>query len=295
MPDTSLSNNSELTQLIDHYTKQKNQFITDIPGLTLYRCEVASQYISLVLDASLCLIAQGQKQVILGKEIYNYDSNHFLFTAVDLPIISKIVEASVEQPCFTLVLRLDPYVLTQIILDSDLAFKHEDNKKKGIAVGVLSSELNDAFIRLLKLLDNPEDIPVLSPLIIKEIFYRLLISPQGERLKSIVAAGTTGHRIVKAIEWIKSNPMKSFRVEELANTVGMSVSSFHKHFQDITSMSPLQYQKRIKLSEARRLLIAENLDITSTSLHVGYESASQFSREYKRFFGVSPSADIKKL
>ena len=295
MPDTSLSNNSELTQLIDHYTKQKNQFITDIPGLTLYRCEVASQYISLVLDASLCLIAQGQKQVILGKEIYNYDSNHFLFTAVDLPIISKIVEASVEQPCFTLVLRLDPYVLTQIILDSDLAFKHENNKKKGIAVGVLSSELNDAFIRLLKLLDNPEDIPVLSPLIIKEIFYRLLISPQGERLKSIVAAGTTGHRIVKAIEWIKSNPMKSFRVEELANTVGMSVSSFHKHFQDITSMSPLQYQKRIKLSEARRLLIAENLDITSTSLHVGYESASQFSREYKRFFGVSPSADIKKL
>lgn len=119
------------------------------------------------------------------------------------------------------------------------------------------------------------------------------MSPQGERLKGIIATGTTGHRIVKAIEWLKSNSAKSFRVEELAHTVGMSVSSFHKHFRDITLMSPLQYQKKIKLSEARRLLIAEKLDISSTSIQVGYESVSQFSREYKRFFGVSPSADIR--
>lgn len=293
MSDISSSHNAELTHLIDLFTKYTNQFNTDISELTLYRCEVASQHTSLVLDASLCLIAQGKKQVILGKEIYNYDSSHFLFTAVDLPIISKIVEASVEQPCFTLVLKLDSYIITQLILESNIPFTHIDNKKKGIAVGSLSLELNDAFIRLLKLLHTPQDIPVLSPIIIKEIFYRLLTSPQGERLKSIVAAGTTGHRIVNAIEWIKSNPTKSFRVEELASTIGMSVSSFHKHFQDTTSMSPLQYQKRIRLSEARRLLIAENLDITSTSLHVGYESASQFSREYKRLFGVSPSTDIK--
>ncbi|MXG37782.1 helix-turn-helix domain-containing protein, partial [Escherichia coli] len=137
------------------------------------------------------------------------------------------------------------------------------------------------FIRLIKLLDTPQDIPILSPLIIKEIFYRLLMSPQGDRLKRIVAAGTTGHRIVKAIEWLKTNFAKPFSIEELASTMGMSASSFHQHFRDITSMSPLQYQKRMRLTEARRLLMTEEYDISSTSMQVGYESLSQFSREYK--------------
>lgn len=164
-----------------------------------------------------------------------------------------------------------------------------------MAVGVVNSELNDAFIRLIKLLDTPQDIPILSPLIIKEIFYRLLMSLQGDRLKRIVAAGTTGHRIVKAIEWLKTNFAKPFSIEELASTMGMSASSFHQHFRDITSMSPLQYQKRMRLTEARRLLMTEEYDISSTSMQVGYESLSQFSREYKRFFGVSPSVDIKNI
>lgn len=265
MTNMSLGNNETLAQLIDQWTREKGTFETPIMGLTLFRAETLIQPTSCMMDASLCMIAQGKKQVILSEEAYTYDSNHFLFTAIDLPVIAQVLEASVEQPYLSIVLRLDPYVLAQIMLEAHIPFKDTNNEKKGMAVGVVSSELNDAFIRLLKLLDTPQDIPILSPLIIKEIFYRLLMSPQGDRLKRIVAAGTTGHRIVKAIEWLKTNFAKSFSIEELASTMGMSASSFHQHFRDITSMSPLQYQKRMRLTEARRLLITEECDISSTS------------------------------
>ena len=288
-------NNQELIQAIDQLTKQKKKIETPIQGLTLYRGEAPTPPSCNILDASLCLIAQGKKQVILSEEIYNYDADHFLFTAIDLPVISQIIEASVERPYLAIVLRLDPYMLAQLMLEAHIPFKYTNNEKKGMAVGVVSSELKDAFVRLLRLLDTPQDIAILSPLIIKEIFYRLLMSPQGERLKRIVATGTTGHRIVKALEWLKINFAKPFSVEDLASTMGMSASSFHQHFRDMTSMSPLQYQKRIRLTEARRLLMTENRDISSTSLQVGYESLSQFSREYKRFFGLPPSEDIKHI
>ncbi|WP_182004284.1 AraC family transcriptional regulator [Acinetobacter lactucae] len=295
MANRSLDSNQELAQLVDRWTKEKGTFETPIMGLTLFRAETLTQPNSSMMDASLCMIAQGKKQVTLSEETYTYDSNHFLFTAIDLPVIAQVLEASVERPYLSIVLRLDPYVLAQIMLEAHIPFKDVNTEKKGMAVGVVNSELNDAFIRLIKLLDTPQDIPILSPLIIKEIFYRLLMSPQGDRLKRIVAAGTTGHRIVKAIEWLKTNFAKPFSIEELASTMGMSASSFHQHFRDITSMSPLQYQKRMRLTEARRLLMTEEYDISSTSMQVGYESLSQFSREYKRFFGVPPSVDIKNI
>lgn len=295
MTNVSPCNNQKLIQAINQLTKQKKKIETPIQGLTLYRGEAPTRSNSNILDASLCLIAQGRKQVILSEEIYTYDANHFLFTAIDLPVISQIIEASIERPYLALVLRLDPYILAQLMLEAHIPLKYTNNEKKGIAVGLVSPELNDAFVRLLKLLDTPQDIPILSPLIIKEIFYRLLMSPQGERLKRIVATGTTGHRIIKALDWLKINFEKPFSVEDLASTMGMSASSFHQHFRDITSMSPLQYQKRIRLTEARRLLMTENRDISSTSLQVGYESLSQFSREYKRFFGLPPSEDIKNI
>lgn len=293
MTTVSVDENEKLTQLVDRWTQGISEFETPIKGLTLHRWETPTPPDSHVLDARLCMIAQGKKQVVLSKEIYTYDSNHFLFTAIDLPVISQIIEASVEKPYLGVILRLDPYVLAQVMLEAHIPFKQSGQEKKGMAVGLLNAELNDAFIRLLKLLDTPHDIPVLSPLIIKEIFYRLLMSPQGDRLKQIAVTGTTGHRIVKAIEWLKINFAQSFNVEELANTTGMSASSFHQHFRDMTSMSPLQYQKRMRLTEARRLLMTEDRDISSTSIQVGYESLSQFSREYKRFFGTSPSLDIK--
>ncbi len=284
-----------LIQLVDQYTVAKNRVETPISGLTLNRWEAPTQASSNMLDASLCLIAQGKKQVILGEETYTYDAEHFLFTAIDLPVISQIIAASPEQPYLGIILKLDPYVLAQLMLEAHVPFKHSTEDKKGLAVGELTHELSDAFVRLLQLIQTPDDIQILSPLIIKEILYRLLMSPQGDRLKRIAATGTNGHRIVKAIEWLKHNFSKPLSIDELAHAMGMSSSSFHQHFRDITSMSPLQYQKRIRLTEARRLLITEDLDVSSTSIQVGYESLSQFSREYKRFFGLSPSEDLKKI
>ncbi|CAM4101967.1 AraC family transcriptional regulator [Acinetobacter pragensis] len=285
---------TRLIQLVDQYTSVENRFETPIAGLILSRWDTPTQASSNMLDASLCLIAQGKKQVILGEEIYTYDAEHFLFTAIDLPVISQIIDASPEKPYLGILLKLDPYALAQLMLEAHVPFKHRTEDKKGLAVGELTHELTNAFVRLLELIQTPEDIQILSPLIIKEILYRLLMSPQGDRLKRIAATGTNGHRIVKAIEWLKHNFSKPLSIDDLANSMGMSSSSFHQHFRDITSMSPLQYQKRMRLSEARRLLITEDLDVSSASIQVGYESLSQFSREYKRFFGMPPSEDLRK-
>lgn len=285
---------NNLAALVDAQTKDTNKYETPINGLSLHRWDTPTAPTSYVLDASLCMIAQGKKQVILGEEIYVYDANHFLFTAIDLPVIAQIIEASPQNPYLGIILKLDPYVLAELMLDAHLTFRPSSDDKKGVAIGMMTTSLNDALVRLIKLLDAPQDRAILAPLIIKEIFYRLLMSPQGNRLKRIAAAGTTGHRIVQAIEWLKMNFATPFQVATLARTVGMSTSSFHQHFRDITSMSPLQYQKRLRLTEARRLLMTENSDISSASLQVGYESLSQFSREYKRFFGMSPSEDVRQ-
>ena len=285
---------NNLAALVDAQTKDTNKYETPINGLSLHRWDTPTAPTSYVLDASLCMIAQGKKQVILGEEIYVYDANHFLFTAIDLPVIAQIIEASPQTPYLGVILKLDPYVLAELMLDAHLSFRPSSDDKKGVAIGMMTTSLSDALVRLIKLLDAPQDRAILAPLIIKEIFYRLLMSPQGNRLKRIAAAGTTGHRIVQAIEWLKMNFATPFQVATLARTVGMSTSSFHQHFRDITSMSPLQYQKRLRLTEARRLLMTENSDISSASLQVGYESLSQFSREYKRFFGMSPSEDVRQ-
>lgn len=285
---------NNLAALVDAQTKDTNKYETPINGLSLHRWDTPTAPTSYVLDASLCMIAQGKKQVILGEEIYVYDANHFLFTAIDLPVIAQIIEASPQNPYLGIILKLDPYVLAELMLDAHLSFRPSSDDKKGVAIGMMTTSLSDALVRLIKLLDAPQDRAILAPLIIKEIFYRLLMSPQGNRLKRIAAAGTTGHRIVQAIEWLKMNFATPFQVATLARTVGMSTSSFHQHFRDITSMSPLQYQKRLRLTEARRLLMTENSDISSASLQVGYESLSQFSREYKRFFGMSPSEDVRQ-
>ncbi|WP_111894442.1 AraC family transcriptional regulator [Acinetobacter sp. MB5] len=287
--------NEILSQRITKLMQGQHQLKTPIAGLSLSRWEQPTDPTSYVMDASLCLIAQGQKQVMLGQEVYTYDAQHFLFTAVDFPVIAQITQASSEHPYLGVLLKLDPHLLAQIMLEAQMTFQPSNRDRKGIAVGKLTPEMTHAFIRLLDLLETPDDLPILAPLIIKEIFYRLLMSPQGERLKHIVTMGTTGHRIIRAIDWIKQQFNQPLRIEDLAKHMSMSISSFHQHFRDITNMSPLQYQKSLRLTEARRLLMTENRDISSASLQVGYESLSQFSREYKRFFGASPSEDIKHL
>lgn len=288
---------SKLGSLIEKWTRMSNQFGNDtgIPGLRLSRWEAPTPPTSYTHNASICLIAQGKKQVLLGGDSFIYDANHFLISSVNLPITANIIEASKEKPYLGLILELDLQEISQLIVDSDYSGTQNKEAQKGIAVGTLSQPLLDAFVRLLSLMDEPESIKVLAPVIKREIFYRLLMSEQGSRLNQIVTDGSHSHQISKAIEWLKNNFVKPLSVGELAAYSGMSKSAFYTHFRSMTSMTPLQFQKKLRLSEARRLMLTENLDAMATTFKVGYESPSQFSREYSRLFGSPPSKDIKAL
>ncbi|EJE4555224.1 AraC family transcriptional regulator [Vibrio parahaemolyticus] len=285
----------KLAKLIDRWTGNANQYDTPISGLRFSRWTTPTPPTSYTHNPSICLIAQGRKRVLLGEESFIYDANHFLISSVDLPIIANIIEASEEQPYLGLIMELDLTEISQLIVDSELAFAQSKEAQKGIAVGELSESLLDAFVRLAELLDEGQNIKILAPIIKREIFYRLLMSAQGTRLHQIVTAGSHSHQIAKAIDWLKNNFVKPLSVGDLASYTGMSKSSFYTHFRSMTSMTPLQFQKKLRLSEARRLMLTENLDAMAATFKVGYESPSQFSREYSRLFGAPPSKDIKSL
>ncbi|TPA30615.1 AraC family transcriptional regulator [Vibrio parahaemolyticus] len=285
----------KLAKLIDRWTGNANQYDTPISGLRFSRWTTPTPPTSYTHNPSICLIAQGRKRVLLGEESFIYDANHFLISSVDLPIIASIIEASEEQPYLGLIMELDLTEISQLIVDSELAFTQAKEAHKGIAVGELSESLLDAFVRLAELLDEGQNIKILAPIIKREIFYRLLMSEQGTRLHQIVTAGSHSHQIAKAIDWLKNNFVKPLSVGDLASYTGMSKSSFYTHFRSMTSMTPLQFQKKLRLSEARRLMLTENLDAMAATFKVGYESPSQFSREYSRLFGAPPSKDIKLL
>ncbi|HGZ6884303.1 AraC family transcriptional regulator [Vibrio parahaemolyticus] len=285
----------KLAKLIDRWTGDANQYDTPISGLRFSRWTTPTPPTSYTHNPSICLIAQGRKQVLLGEESFIYDANHFLISSVDLPIIANIIEASEEQPYLGLIMELDLTEISQLIVDSELAFTQSKEAQKGIAVGELSESLLDAFVRLAELLDEGQNIKILAPIIKREIFYRLLMIEQGTRLHQIMTAGSHSHQIAKAIDWLKNNFVKPLSVGDLASYTGMSKSSFYTHFRSMTSMTPLQFQKKLRLSEARRLMLTENLDAMAATFKVGYESPSQFSREYSRLFGAPPSKDIKSL
>lgn len=284
-----------LAASIARWTGDQNRLDTPIRGLSLHRWEAPTEPTSYLLAPSLCLIGQGRKRVLLGEEAYVYDAHRFLITSVDLPVVAQIIEASSDRPYLGLTLELDLRAIARLMLDSNLPSPRPPHDRLGIAVSHVSLPLLDAFQRLLDLLDQPKDIPVLAPLIQREIFYRLLVGDQGPRLRQITSAESHSYQIARAIDWLKDNFDKTFRVEELANNVGMSTSTFHKHFHSMTVMSPLQFQKRLRLNEARRLMLTEHLDASTAAFQVGYESPSQFSREYSRLFGASPMRDIKNL
>ena len=286
---------SILAEKIQKWTGDATQFDTEIPGLRLSRWTTPTPPTSYTHNPSICLIAQGKKRVFLGDDSFTYDANHFLISSVDLPITANIMEASEDEPYLGLIMELDLQEISQLIVDSEFSFKTSKEAQKGIAVGELSGSLQDAFIRLMTLLDEPDNIKILAPIIKREIFYRLLMTEQGVRLNQIVTTGSHSHQIAKAIDWLKNNFVKPLSVGDLAAYSGMSKSAFYTHFRSMTSMTPLQFQKKLRLSEARRLMLTENLDAMATTFKVGYESPSQFSREYSRLFGLPPSKDIKAL
>ncbi|HHX8494005.1 TPA: AraC family transcriptional regulator N-terminal domain-containing protein [Vibrio diabolicus] len=285
----------KLAKHIEKWANGANQYDTEIPGLRFSRWATPTPPTSYTHNPSICLIAQGRKRVLLGEDSFVYDANHFLISSVDLPIIANIIEASEDKPYLGVIMELDLTEISQLIVDSELTFNQSKEAQKGIAVGELSEPLLDAFLRLIELLDEGQSIKILAPIIKREIFYRLLITEQGARLNQIVTAGSHSHQIAKAIDWLNNNFVKPLSVSELAAYSGMSKSAFYTHFRSMTSMTPLQFQKKLRLSEARRLMLTENLDAMATTFKVGYESPSQFSREYSRLFGAPPSKDIKSL
>jgi AraC-like DNA-binding protein len=280
---------------IARWTDKGDQIETAISGLALWRRIEPTQPASGMYELSICLIAQGAKRVLLGDDTYVYDAHHFLITSVDLPTVWQIIEASREKPCLGLRLKLDQREISQLMVDSNLPLPRAQQSSRGMATGAVTLPLLTAFQRLIDLLAEPKDIPILAPIIQREISYRLLVGDQGARLRQMASAGSQSHQIARAIYWLKGNFTQPLRIDDLATQVNMSTSTFHHHFRALTAMSPLQYQKRLRLNEARRLMLTERLDATAAAFQVGYESPSQFSREYNRLFGAPPLRDITSL
>ncbi|RDI03570.1 AraC family transcriptional regulator [Caldimonas thermodepolymerans] len=287
---------ASLVRLAMRHTLDREVVATDIPGLFLFRQDAPTRPINCMYEPGVALVLQGAKRVLLGDECYDYRAHQFVITSLDLPALSQVVEASPERPCLGMRLGLDLRSVAEMVLDSrQVQQRTQQPGGRGLEVGHADAALLDAFHRLLSLLDAPQDIAVMAPLVQREIIYRLLMSDQGARLRHIASAGSHGHRVARAIDWIKAHYAEPLRVQELAARVQMSVSSFHLHFRQLTSMSPLQYQKWLRLNEARRLMLVEGRDASTAAARVGYESPSQFSREYKRLFGVPPRRDMESL
>ncbi|MBM6550402.1 AraC family transcriptional regulator [Marinomonas ostreistagni] len=276
-------------------TKDANQLVTPIDGLVINYWTHPTDSTNYSLKPSICLIAQGVKRVLLGEETYVYDASQFLISSVDLPVTANIMEASEEEPYVGIVLELDLKEISQLIVESDLRFKQSKQSQAGIALGQLNEPILNAFTRLIELCDDPDSIAILAPAIKREIFYRLLKTHQGQLLYQIAIAGSHSNQISRAIDWLYSHYAEPLSVSDLAEYCGMSKSAFHSHFRAITSMTPLQFQKKLRLNEARRLMLTEHLDASEATYQVGYESPSQFSREYARFFGLPPKKDIEAL
>ena len=266
---------------------------TGVPGLSLYRQSTPTACSSAAYDPRLVVFVQGQKRINVGGTSYLCDGSSFLLSTIDMPVVSQVVAATPEKPMLGLMISLEMPAVRSILSQEEFLLSEEPAGARGISVGVTSFEMLNACSRLVDLLDAPQDIAFLSGLIHREIIYRLLRSPQGKHLRAIATLGEQSHRTAKAVTWLRTNYAKPLRVEELADMAQMGVSTLHHHFRSLTAMSPIQYQKQLRLHVARERMLNDGLDAASAAFEVGYESASQFNREYSRFFGQPPMRDIK--
>ena len=286
---------TELARKIALFIGSAENRATEIPGLSLHRRTAPTANCSMAYEPSVTVIAQGRKRVELGRNVFIYDASRFLLTSVDLPVVSRVIEASEQVPCLALSLKLEMPMVRELLSREEIQVAATSSDSPGMATGETTVEFLNACCRLVDLLDTPRDIPFLGGLTQREIIYRILGSAEGARLRAIATQGEQSQRTAKAIAWIRSNYAKPLRVEDLAEIAGMGVSTLHHHFRVLTAMSPLQYQKRFRLQAARGRMLMDGLDAASAAFEVGYESASQFNREYSRCFGQPPMRDIRTL
>jgi len=286
---------TDLARKIASFIGSEERLATRVPGLLLSRRTAPTAPILATYEPSIAVVAQGRKRATLGGTTFIFDESRYLLTSLDLPVICNVIEASEQVPYLCFVLQLEMPVARELLSREEIHAAAPPSDCPAMATGETTAELLDACCRLVNLLHTPQDIPFLSGLIQREIIYRILRGPEGARLRAIATLGDRSHRTAKALAWIRENYAKPLRVEHLADVAGMGLSTLHHHFRALTAMSPLQYQKQLRLQAARGRMLVDGLDAASAAFEVGYESASQFNREYSRLFGQPPRRDIQAL
>ena len=289
-----ISKTRTLASMVERHSKADQSVTTVIAELQLSRFTKPTELTPLIYDPCLCIVVQGAKEVVLAGESYRLDPAHFLLVSVDLPVDARVVAAEANDPYIGIRISIDPAVVGELLADG-ANISSSGPTERGLAVSPVAPQLLDAVTRLVNLVESPQDIRLMAPLVLREITYRVLTGPQGLRLRQIALANAPASRIARAIRWLKDHYSEPLRIESLADKVGMSASAFHLHFKGVTAMTPLQFQKRLRLQEARRLMLGDHLDAADAAFRVGYESPSQFSREYRRVFGAPPRQDISAV
>ena len=285
----------DLANAISKVVGKDSEMSTAVPGLTLYRNSVTTAPNPCSYVPSLLVIPQGKKRVDLGKQSYVFGESTFLLTSIELPIISRVCAASAEKPYLAFFLKLDMGMVRDVLHSEEVHIPPPPVGTRGMVLGEATIELLTPCSRMVQILNTPQDVPFFGKLLVREIIYRLLQGPQGDRLRSVATLADQSYRTAKAVAWLRDNFKRTLNVDELASMTGMSRSTLNHHFRGLTAMSPLQFQKQLRLHAARQKMLTDELDAASAAFEVGYESPSQFNREYKRFFGRPPMRDIQAL
>jgi AraC-like DNA-binding protein len=286
---------SPLARAIAEFAQSDGDHPTAIPALTLHRRSTATEPLHCIYSLGLGVVAQGDKQVLIGTESVNYRQGQSMLTTIDLPVVSHVTRASAREPFLGMMLTLDVRLITQAASEFDVPRQRRDDAYRAISFEPLDAALMDALVRLVRLLDEPALAPRLGKLIEQEVIIRLLTGAHGSQLLHLATSGSPSQQIAKSVAWLKQNFAQTLRIDDVAQRAHMSPSTFRQHFRALTGVSPLQYQKQLRLQEARQLMLNENLDAGSAAGRVGYESPSQFSREYSRLFGAPPQRDVTRL
>ena len=285
---------AEMAALIERHCVGTDKLETAIPGLVLFRGCVSDKPTCAVVNSAFAMIAQGAKRILVGDAVHDYDTRHYMVASVELPISSRVTYASPTEPYLGMAIAIDPLKIADLVANMPNRCP-KTTVDRGFGIGELNADIQSAALRLLRLLDAPDDIPVLAPIIERELLYRLLTGALGALLQQTATAGSHSQQIVRAMDWLKNNLAQAVTIDHLADLANMSKSSLHHHFKALTSMTPVQYQKQLRLHEARRLMLSDRHDAASAAHRVGYESPSQFSREYRRLFGAPPARDVAQL